>query len=325
MQRREFLTLIGSAAAWPLAAHAQQPAMPVIGFLSIESLPPFAHTVAAFKKGLSEAGYVEGHNVLIEYRWAEDHNERLSELAADLVSRRVRVIAAMGGIAISAAKAQTTTIPIVFMTGGDPVKTGLVPALNRPNENITGATWFSVDPMPKRLGILHGIVPNAAVIALLVDQSFPDSVSRVNEVQEAARALGLKLIIFGIRTADDIDTAFTSLLQQGAQALVVGPGGFHFSQRDQIVALASRHAIPTIYPFREFTLDGGLISYGNNLQIAFRWAGAYVGRILSGEKPVNLPVIQSTQFELVVNRKTAEALGLEIPPTLLAIADEVID
>jgi putative ABC transport system substrate-binding protein len=211
------------------------------------------------------------------------------------------------------------------MTGGDPVRTGLVPALNRPDANITGATWFSVDPMPKRLGIVHEIVPNATVVAQLVDQSFPDSVSRVTEVQEAARALGLKLIVFGIRTADDIDTAFASVSRQDVHALVVGPGGFHFSQRDQFVALAARHAIPTIYPFREFTLDGGLISYGNNLQIAFQWAGAYVGRILRGEKPVDLPVMQSTQFELVVNLKTANALGLTIPPALLTSADEVIE
>jgi putative ABC transport system substrate-binding protein len=324
IRRREFvLTLGGAAAARPLGARGQQPAMPVIGFLSIGSLGPFAHTVAAFNRGLGEKGYIEDYNVRTEFRWAEGHNERLPTFAADLVSRRVSVIATLANVAIAAAKAQTTTIPIVFMTGGDPVQDGFVASLNQPGGNITGATWFSPDPMAKRLELLHQIVPNAAVVAQLVDQNFQDSVRQIPQVEEAARTLGLQLIVLGVRTADDIHAAFTSLLQQGASALVVGPGGLHFNQRDQIIALA--HAIPTVYPFREFAQDGGLISYGNRLQTAFQWAGVYVGRILKGEKPADLPVIQSTEFELVINLKTAKMLGLEIPPTLLAIADEVIE
>jgi len=322
--RREFIVTLGSVAAWSLAARAQQPVMPVIGFLSIGSLGPFAHTVAAFHRGLRENGYVEGYNVQIEYRWTEGQNERLPALAADLVGRRVAVIAVVGDIAISAVKAKTLTVPIVFMSGGDPVRNGFVASLNRPNANVTGATWFSVDPMAKRLGIIHQIVPNATVIAHLVDQNFPASALHVAQVQEAARALGLQLIVLSVRTASDIDAAFTSHLQQ-AGALVVGPGGFHFSRRDQIVALAAHLAIPTIYPFREFAQDGGLISYGNRLQTAYQWAGVYVGRILKGEKPADLPVMQSTEFEFVINLKTAKTLGLEIPPTLLAIADEVVE
>jgi putative ABC transport system substrate-binding protein len=326
MQRREFITLLGGAAtAWPLAASAQQPVMPSIGYLSIGSPRPFAHLVAAFLRGLSETGYIEGRNVAIEYRWAAGKNERLPEMAADLVSRRVAVIAVLADIAVSAAKAKTMTIPIVFMTGGDPVREGFVASLNQPGGNITGASWFSVDPMAKRLEILHQVVPNAAVIAQLVDLNFQDSVSHVAEVKEAARNFGLQLVVLVSRTANDIDTAFTSLLQQGAHAIIVGPGSLHLSRREQIVALATNHAIPAIYPFREFAMDGGLISYGNRLQDSFYWSGVYVGRILKGEKPADLPVIRATKFELVINLKTAKALRLETPPTLLATADEVIE
>jgi len=326
MRRRDLIKgIAGSAAAWSFAAHAQQSMIPVVGFLSIGSLGPFAHTVAAFHRGLSEAGYVVGHNIATEYRWAEGKNEYLPAMAADLVSQHVSVIAALADIAISAAKAETTTIPIVFMTGGDPVKNGFVASLNQPGGNITGATWFSADPMTKRLDILHQVVPNATVIAQLVDLNFKESVSRVAEVKEAARSLGLEVIVLGNRTSTDIDKAFTSLLQQGVHAIVVGPGGLHFNQREQIVTLATHSAIPTIYPWREFALDGGLISYGNRLQDGFYWAGVYVGRILKGEKPTNLPVIEATKFELVINLKTAKALNITLPPTLLATADEVIE
>jgi putative ABC transport system substrate-binding protein len=325
MRRREFIAGLGGAAAWPLAARAQQSAMPVIGFLSPGSLHAFAHEVAAFQQGLRETGYIDGRDVAIEYRWAEGHNERLPALAADLISRHVSVIGALANVAISATKAQTTTIPIVFMTGGDPVRDGFVKSLNRPNGNITGATWFSPDPMAKRLDLLHQIVPNAVVIAQLLDQNFSDSVLQIPEVKNAANAFGVELVVLGARTSSDIDTAFASVLQQGASALVVGPGSLHFSQREQIVSLANRQAIPTIYPFREFTDEGGLISYGNKLDDSFRWAGVYAGRVLKGEKPADLPVIQSTRFELAINLKTARALGIKIPATLLAVADEVIE
>jgi putative tryptophan/tyrosine transport system substrate-binding protein len=325
MRRREFIAGLGGAAAWPLAARAQQSAMPVIGFLSPGSLHAFAHEVAAFQQGLRETGYIDGRDVAIEYRWAEGHNERLPALAADLISRHVSVIGALANVAISATKAQTTTIPIVFMTGGDPVRDGFVESLNRPNGNITGATWFSPDPMAKRLDLLHQIVPNAVVIAQLLDQNFSDSVLQIPEVKNAANAFGVELVVLGARTSSDIDTAFASVLQQGASALVVGPGSLHFSQREQIVSLANRQAIPTIYPFREFTDEGGLISCGNKLDDSFRWAGVYAGRVLKGEKPADLPVIQSTRFELAINLKTARALGIKIPATLLAVADEVIE
>jgi putative tryptophan/tyrosine transport system substrate-binding protein len=286
LRRREFIAVLGGAiAAWPLAARAQQqPAMPVIGFLSAGSLGPYAHAVAGFNRGLREKGYIENYNIRTEFRWAEGHNERLPAFAADLVSRRVSVIATQANVAIAAVKAQTTTIPIVFLTGGDPVRDGFVASLNRPGGNITGATWFSPDPMAKRLDLLHQIVPKAAVIAQLIDQNFEDSVRQIPVVEAAARALGLQLIVLGNRTPSDIHTAFTSLLQRGANALVVGPGALHFNQRGQIIALATDHAIPTIYPFREFAFDGGLIGYGNRLQTAFQWAGVYVGRVLKGDQ-----------------------------------------
>jgi putative tryptophan/tyrosine transport system substrate-binding protein len=325
MRRREFVAGLGGAAAWPVVARAQQPVMPLVGFLSPGSRHAFAHEVAAFQQGLRETGYVDGHNVTIEYRWAEERNERLPALAADLINHQVAVIGALANIAISATKAQTTTIPIVFMTGGDPVRDGFIESMNRPNGNITGATWFSPDPMAKRLDILHQIVPNADVIAQLVDQNFSDSVLQIPEVKNAADALGVQLVVVGGRTASEIDKAFASILQQGANALVVGPGSLHFTQREQIVTLANQHAIPAIYPFREFVDEGGLISYGNKLDDSFRWAGGYVGRILKGEKPAALPVIQSTKFELIINVKTANVLGTKIPPTLLALADGVIE
>ena len=299
--------------------------MPVIGFLSAVSPGPFAQRIAAFHQGLNEAGYVEGRNVAIENRWAEEQYDRLPALAADLVGRRVVVIVTYTDAAALAAKAATTTIPIVFVNGGDPVRAGIVPSLNRPGENVTGASFFGVDLAPKQLALLHEVVPNAAVIALLVDQNVPDAVTRVPAVQEAARILGLQLVVLKIRTASDIDTAFATLVRERAGALVVGTGALLTNQRKQIIALAARHALPTIYPFREFTADGGLISYGNNVPDSFRQAGVYAGRILKGDKPADLPVILSTKFEFVLNLKTAKAMGIEIPPAVSARADEVIE
>ena len=326
MRRRDFITLLGgTAVAWPSAALGQQQAMPIVGFLSVGSLRPFTGTVAAFRDGLSETGYVEGKNVALEYRWAEGHNERLPTLAAELVSRQVTALAVLADIAISAAKAATARVPIVFMTGGDPVRNGFVASLNKPGGNVTGATWFSSDPMAKRLALLHQLVPHATVVGQLLDENFQDSVSHINDVQKGARALGLQLIVMKARTAADIDSAFNSLSEQGVHALVTGPGGLTFSRREQIVALAAKYEIPAMFPFREFAEDGGLISYGNKLQDSFRWAGVYVGRVLKGEKPADLPVIESTRFELVINLKTAKVLRLEVPPTLLAVADQVIE
>jgi putative ABC transport system substrate-binding protein len=325
MRRRDFISLLGGAAfAWPPAARAQQPAMPVIGFLSAVSPGPFAQRIAAFHQGLNEAGYVEGRNVAIENHWAEEQYDRLPALAADLVGRRVVVIVTYTDAAALAAKAATTTIPIVFVNGGDPVRAGIVPSLNRPGGNVTGASFFGVDLAPKQLALLHEVVPNAAVIAFLVDQNVPDAVTREPAVQEAARILGLQLVVLKVRTASDIDTAFATLVRKRAGALVVGSGALLTNRRKQIIELAARHALPTMYPFREFAADGGLISYGNDVPDSFRQAGVYAGRILKGDKPANLPVILSTKFEFVLNLKTAKAMGLRIPQSLLLRADEVI-
>jgi putative ABC transport system substrate-binding protein len=325
VRRREFLGVLAAApAAWPLVGRAQQP-MPVIGFLSAVSPGPFAQRLAAFRQGLNETGYVEGRNLAIESRWAEGQYDRLPALAADLVGRRVAVIVAYTDAAALAAKAATTTIPIVFVNGADPVRGGIVPSLNRPSENITGVSFFGVDLAPKQLSMLHELVPNAAVIAFLVDQNVPDAVAQVPAMQEASRALGLQLVIVLARSASDIDTAFAAVVSERAGALVVGTGAMLTNRRQQIIALAAHHALPTIYPFREFPVDGGLISYGNNVPDTFRRGGVYAGRILKGDKPTDLPVELSTTFELVINRKTAKALGLAIPPTLLALADNVIE
>src|SRR5262249_26003258 len=286
MKRREFISVLGGAAAWPLAARAQQPTMPVIGFLSGVSPGPFAQRLAAFRQGLNETGIIEGRNVAIEYRWAEGQYDRLPALAADLVGRRVVVIVAWTDAAALAAKATTTTIPIVFLTGTDPVRFGLVSSLNRPGENITGVSWFGIDLVPKQLSLLHELVPNAAIIALLVDENVPEAMSQVSEVQAAARKLGLQLVVLNVRTASDIDMAFANLMRERASALVVGAGGFFTSQRGQIIALAARHAIPAIYGFREYSLDGGLVSYGNDIPDAFRQAGIYVGGLSKARKPL---------------------------------------
>jgi putative ABC transport system substrate-binding protein len=299
--------------------------MPVIGFLSAVSPRPFAQRIAAFQQGLSETGYVQGQNLVIENRWAEEQYSRLPALAADLVSRRVDVIVTYTDAAALAAKAATTTIPVVFINGGDPVRAGIVPSLNRPGGNVTGASFFGVDLAAKQLSLLNEIVPNAAVIGFLLDENVPDAVAQVPAVQEAARRLGLQLIVLHARAAADIDTAFATLVRERVGALVVGTGALLTNQREKIIALAARHAVPAIYPFREFTADGGLISYGNNVPDTFRQGGVYAGRILKGDKPAELPVILSTKFEFVLNLRTAKAIGLAVSPLMLARVDEVIE
>jgi ABC-type uncharacterized transport system substrate-binding protein len=325
MRRRHLVSLVGGAAlAWPAGARAQA-ALPVVGFLSAVSPGPFAQRMAAFHQGLSDAGYLEGRNVVIESRWAEEKYDRLPALAADLVDRRVTVIVTYTDAAALAAKAATTTLPIVFINGGDPVRAGIVPSLNRPGGNVTGASFFGVDLAPKQLAMLHEVVPKAAVVGFLIDENVPDAVAAVPSVQEAARTLGLQLVLLKARTASDIDAAFATLKRERATALVVGTGALLTNRRKQIIALAAQEALPAIYPFREFSVDGGLISYGNNVPDTFRQGGVYAGRILHGDKPANLPVILSTKFELVLNLKTAKATGLDIPLVIRARADDVIE
>ena len=327
MRRRDFLgALGGAAAAWPVGARAQQPAMPVIGWLNVLSPGGRTHLADAFRRGLSETGYVEGQNVSIEYRWAENQIDRLPALAADLISRRVAVIAATGGNhSAFAAKALTTTIPIVFTSGIDPIKVGLVASLSRPSGNLTGISWFSSHLTAKGLGLLHDLVPNATVVALLVNPNSPEAQSQPEEARAAAHGLGKSLLVLNATTANEIDTAFATLVQQRAGAVVVGSDSFFTSQRTQIVVLAARHAIPAIYFNRDFAEAGGLMSYGNDVRDAYREAGVYVARILRGEKPAGLPINQATKFELVINITTAKALRLAVPNSMQLLADTVIE
>jgi putative ABC transport system substrate-binding protein len=325
MKRREFIAgLTGAAAAWPMGVKAQQ-ALPVIGYLTGLGRHDRTHLADAFRRGLSEAGYVEGRNVTIEYRFAENQFERLPALAADLVSRKVAVIVATGGgNSILAAKASTSTIPIVFTYGGDPVQEGFVASLNRPGANITGVSFFNTLLSAKALGLLKELVPKATLIARMVNPKNHESVRSLSDTSKAADILGLKLLILNASTPSEIDNAFGTLRQQRADALIVSDS-FFSSRRQQIVALAARDAIPTAYTTREFVAEGGLMSYGTEVADAYRRAAPYVGRILRGEKPADLPVDQATKFEFVINMRTAKVLGLDVPGSLSARADEVIE
>jgi putative tryptophan/tyrosine transport system substrate-binding protein len=325
LKRRSFITLLGGAAAWPLSTHAQQPAMPVVGFLNIRVPGADPHLLAAFRRGLQETGYVEGQNVAIEYRWANNQYDRLPELAADLVRRQVTVIAAIGSPSAPAAKVMTTTIPIVFLTGSNPVEVGIVTSLARPGGNLTGVTVLGVELGAKRLELLHELVPTANIVAALVNPNTPAAEIQSTELQTAARTLGLKLHVLHASSERDFDAVFANLAQQRSGGLVIAGDALFTSRSEQLAALALRQAVPTIYQFREFVAAGGLMSYGDNLADGYRLTGVYTGRILKGEKPADLPVMQSTKVELVINLKTARALGLSVPLSLLGRADEVIE
>jgi len=326
MRRREFIAYIGGAAAWPLAARAQQPGMPVVGFLNPGLPEPSSFLVVAFREGLEKEGYVEGQNVTVEYRWASGHYNELQTLASDLVRRHAVAIAATGGsISAQAAKAATATIPIVFNVGEDPIKLGLVASFNRPGGNITGVNTLSPALESKRLGLLRELVPQAAIVAVLLNPSNPDADLQRRDIQAAASAIGQDLRTFDVGNESDIETAFAALVRQRADALLVGSDVFLTNRREQIVALAARYAVPTIYSFRSFAESGGLMSYSTNLVEVYRQVGFYVGRILKGEKPANLPIVQPTKFELVINLKTAKAMNVKISDNLLSLADEVIE
>jgi len=323
--RRELITALGGAAvAWPLAARAQQPALPVVGFLRSTSLAPFENLVLAFGEGLKQAGFVDGQNVKIEYRYAENQRDRLPALVTDLAHLPVAVLVVNSGAA-AAAKAATTAIPIVFAAGADPVKDGLVASLNRPGGNMTGVTWLGSQVGAKRLELLRQIVPQATVIGMLEHSASPGTEAERKDVQTAARAIGLQLIITDVGSNRDIETSIANFVQRGAGALLVGAGAFLTSKRENIVALAAHYKIPAMYVEREDAVAGGLMSYGPSQSDAYKQAGIYVGRILNGEKPADLPVMQSTKFEFVLNLKTAKALGINVPMILQMTADEVIE
>jgi putative ABC transport system substrate-binding protein len=326
LHRREFITLLGGAAAWPRAARAQQPGMPMVGFLGAPSAAPYARYVAAVHQGLKEVGYVEHQNVAMEYRWADSQYDRLPALAADLVSRRVAVIIPIGGApATVAAKAATSTIPIVFNLGADPVGLGLVTNLSRPGGNITGIAMMTVEIETKRLELLHELAPASSSLAILLNPSSPQAQTQEREAQRAARVIGRQVLVLKAGTLREIEEVFAALVRERAGALLVGADTFFLSQATLFVVLTARHSMPTIYPFRSFVDAGGLMSYGTSLLDAYRQTGVYAGRVLKGEKPGDLPIAQPTKFELIINLKTARAVGIAIPPTLLARADEVIE
>jgi len=325
MRRREFITLLGgAAAAWPLAARAQQP-LPVIGFLNGASPEKYEPFVNAFLQGLKETGYTESQNVIIEYRWADGQFDRLPAMAADLVGRNATVIAAFAPPAALAAKAATSTIPIVFVTGFDPVKGGLVASLNRPGGNVTGVHVFLIGLESKRLGLLRELVPQAALMGLLINPRSPDSEAQSKALQAAARAIGQQIMVVEAGSDGEFDAAFTALAERRVGALVVAADQFFTGRREQLLALTARYAMPAIYELREYAVAGGLMSYGTSLPEGYYQNGVYVGRILKGAKPADLPIVQSTKFELVINLKTAKSLGLDVPDKLLALADEVIE
>ena len=331
MNRREFITLIGGAAAapsmfWPRLASAEQATMPVIGFLSSRSPAESSHLVAAFRAGLQAGGYVEGQNVAIEYRWAEGQYDRLPALAADLVRRGVAVLATTGGEPSAlAAKAATSTIPIVFTVGGDPVKIGLVASLNRPGGNATGVSLLTTVPEAKRLGLLHELVPNAALIGVLINPNYQGAEAQSREVQDAARAIDRRIEIATAGNDRQLEAAFGTLVQQHADALLVGADPFFGTRRDRIIALAAQFKLPAMYQFRDYPVAGGLMSYGINITDGYRQVGVYTGQVLKGAKPADLPIHQSIKFEFIINLKSAKALGLQIPDKLIALADEVIE
>jgi putative ABC transport system substrate-binding protein len=326
VKRREFITMLSGAAVWPLPARGQQPALPMIGFLNVASPAPLRRQIAAFHEGLKESGYVDGQNVAVEYRSAEGQYDRLPALAADLVRRQVSVIVAGGGApAVLAAKAATTTIPIVFSIGTDPVALGFVGSLNRPSGNITGVYHFATGLEAKRLGLLHEMVPKVTTIAVLVNPNYSDAESQLRDVQEAAASLAIQLVVVRANAESDFDAAYSTVVQQRSGALLVCASPFFNTRREQLVVLAARHALPTIYEWRDFAAAGGLMSYGTSLADAYRQVGVYGGLILKGAKPTDLPIVQATKFEFVINLSTAKALGIEVPPALSARADEVIE
>jgi putative tryptophan/tyrosine transport system substrate-binding protein len=327
LKRREFITLLGgAAAAWPVTTRAQQPAVPVVGFMHILSPENVPHFVPAFRQGLKEQGFVESQNLVVEYRWARGQYDRLPELAADLVHRQVAVIAAMGGQpSPQVAKAATQTIPIVFATNGDPISEGLAASLNRPGGNATGVTIFGPAAVAKRLQLLHDLVPRAVTIAYLMNPNNPNADFEMSVAQETTRSLGMDMHVFRASNESELETAFATMSQQQVGALVGASDTFLFGKRDQIVSLAAHHRIPAIYYLREFAQAGGLMAYGNSIPDSYRVAGVYVGRILKGEKPGDLPVVQSTKFEFIINLQTAKVLGIEVPNSMQLLADEVIE
>ena len=326
MKRREFITLLGGAAAWPLGAWAQQASLPIIGFMSSRAAADSAYLIAAFRKGLSEAGYIDGQNVTIEYRWADGRYDRLPALAGDLIKEKIAVLVAVGGEPSAlAAKGATSTIPIVFTIGGDPMKIGLVASMNRPGGNATGVNLLAIEPEAKRLAMLHELVPNAALIAILINPNFGDFESRSRELSAAARTLSRRIEYYKASTDAELELAFSQIAQEKPAALLPTGDPFFDTRRERIIAFAAKSRLPAIYQFREYAIAGGLMTYGISITEGYRQAGVYAGQILKGAKPAELPVHQSIKFELVINLVTAKALGIEIPPTILALADEVIE